>query len=76
MWKFRLKTHESHPELAHQISKIRVQALYEVQLHCGYSEELARAGAEAAFEAFLAVRHQVEPYERALEVLEIGRAHV
>jgi len=70
MWKFRLKTHESHPELAHQISKIRVQALYEVQLHCGYSEELARAGAEAAFEAFLAVRHQVEPYERALEVLE------
>jgi putative hydrolase of the HAD superfamily len=67
---FRFGTHSSHPELAHQISKIRIQALYEVQLHCGYSEQLAREGARTAFDAFLRIRHQVQPYERALEVLE------
>ena len=66
----RIRTFKSHPELAHHISDLRRQALYEIQVHCGYSEELARSGAEAAFDAFLAVRHQVEPYERALDVLE------
>ncbi|MEP5764142.1 MAG: HAD-IA family hydrolase [Halieaceae bacterium] len=68
--RFRFRAYELHPELAHQISELRVQALYEAQLHCGYAEDLAMAGARQAFEAFLHVRHQVEPYERALEVLE------
>jgi len=67
---FRVRIHRRHAELAHQISKIRVRALLELQLHAGYSEPLSRAGARAAFEAFLAERHKVEPYERALEVLE------
>jgi putative hydrolase of the HAD superfamily len=68
--RFRLRTWELHPELAHHISDLRRQSLYEIQLHCGYPEEVARSGAEGAFDAFLRVRHQVEPYERALEVLE------
>ncbi|MEE4658827.1 MAG: HAD family hydrolase [Halieaceae bacterium] len=59
-----------HPELAHHISELRRVALYEVQVHCGYSEAEARQGARDAFDAFLEVRHQVEPYEEALEVLE------
>jgi HAD superfamily hydrolase (TIGR01549 family) len=67
---FRFRTHQAHPELAHQISKIRIQALYELQIHCGYSEPLALEGAQAAFDAFLNIRHQVLPYERALEILE------
>jgi putative hydrolase of the HAD superfamily len=66
----RMRTFELHPELAHHISELRRQALYDVQIHCGYSDDTARAGAAEAFEEFLAVRHQVEPYERALEVLE------
>jgi putative hydrolase of the HAD superfamily len=66
----RMRTWELHPELHHHISDLRRQALYEVQLHCGYPENTAREGAEQAFEAFLHIRHQVEPYERALEVLE------
>jgi len=66
----RIRTWELNPELHHQISKLRIRALYEVQLHCGYPEDVAMEGAHAAFEAFLQVRHQVEPYERALEVLE------
>jgi putative hydrolase of the HAD superfamily len=67
----RVQTWKLHPELHHHISDLRRQVLYEVQLQCGYSEALARAGAEQAFDAFLQVRHQVEPYERALEVLEV-----
>jgi HAD superfamily hydrolase (TIGR01549 family) len=67
---FRFRAHQSHPELAHQISKIRVQAMYEVLQHCGYSQSQSRQGAQGAFDAFLTVRHQVEPYEQALEVLE------
>ncbi len=73
--KFRFRAYELHPELAHQISELRIQALYEAQLHCGYSEDTAREGARAAFDAFLRVRHQVEPYERALEVLEALAQH-
>ncbi len=75
LWQFRNRVHELHPELTHQISKIRIQALYEAQLHCGYSEPLARSGAQAAFDAFLAVRHQVQPYERALQILESLARH-
>jgi 2-haloalkanoic acid dehalogenase type II len=72
---FRFSTYQSHPELAHQISKLRVQALYEVLLHCGYAEALSRQGAQASFDEFLTVRHQVEPYEHALEVLESLAQH-
>ena len=66
----RVRSFEQHPELRHHISDLRRQALYEIQRQCGYSEKQAREGADAAFEEFLQVRHQVEPYERALEVLE------
>lgn len=72
---FRIRAHQSHPELAHQISKIRIQAMYEALLHCGYDETGSRQGAEGAFGAFLAIRHQVEPYEQALEVLEVLAQH-
>ena len=68
--RLRMRTFELHPDLKHHISDLRRQALYEIQLHCGYSEALARQGAEAAFEEFLRVRHQVEPYEQALDVLQ------
>ena len=39
----RMQTWKLHPELHHHISDLRRQALYEVQLHCGYPEDLARA---------------------------------
>jgi HAD superfamily hydrolase (TIGR01549 family) len=72
---FRIRAHQSHPELAHQISKIRIQAMYEVLLHCDYTEPQSRQGAEGAFEAFINIRHQVQPYEQALEVLESLAQH-
>ncbi len=72
---FRFRMHQSHPELAHQISKLRIQSLYEVLLQCGTAEAPARQGAATAFNEFLTIRHQVEPYERALEVLESLAQH-
>ncbi len=70
MRRLRMLIFEQHPDLKHHISDLRRQALYEIQLHCGYTEEQARQGAEAAFQEFLQVRHQVEPYEQALDVLQ------
>lgn len=68
---YRFEFHQQHPELTHQISELRRQLLYQLQLQCGYNETMARSGADQAFEVFLQIRHQVEPYEQALEVLEL-----
>ncbi|MHA7817160.1 MAG: HAD family hydrolase [Pseudohaliea sp.] len=58
------------PRLAHHVSDMRRQFLYELQREAGYGEREARSGAEAAFTAFLAERHKVELYEEALAVIE------
>ena len=58
------------PRLAHHVSDMRRQFLYELQCDAGYGERDARAGAEAAFALFLAERHKVELYEEALAVIE------
>jgi HAD superfamily hydrolase (TIGR01549 family) len=67
---FRFGVYQRHPELVHQISKIRMQALYEAQIQCGYADPEAREGANSAFAQFLKWRHRVRPYEQALEVLQ------
>ena len=73
----RVAVHQRHPQLAHQISKIRIQSLLEVCQLSGYSEQESMRAAEAAFAAFLAVRHRVEPYERTLETLQsLARRYV
>ncbi|MEH6583081.1 MAG: HAD-IA family hydrolase [Halioglobus sp.] len=70
LWQLKKTVWKQHPELAHQISQIRVQFLYELQRTAGYDEDEARSGAEAAFGVFLNVRHAVTLYEEALAVLE------
>lgn len=70
LWEFKKSVWKRHPELAHQISKIRVQFLYELQREAGYTEQLARDGAETAFAVFLEYRHEVVLYEEALAVLQ------
>jgi putative hydrolase of the HAD superfamily len=67
---FRFEFHQRHPELTHQISSVRREALFELLLQCGYDEASARTGADEAFACFLEIRHQVEPYEEALDILE------
>lgn len=70
LWEFRKGVWQRNPALAHHISDMRRQMLYELQLQAGYDEQASRKGAEQAFDIFLQVRHAVELYEEALEVLE------
>lgn len=70
LWEIKKSVWKRHPELAHQISKIRIQLLYELQLAAGFSEQESRTGAEQAFKVFLDLRHEVVLYEEALEVLQ------
>lgn len=71
LWEFKKSVWKRHPDIAHNMSKMRTQTLYELQVAAGYSEEEARAGAEQAFAVFLNERHKVELYEEALGVLEV-----
>ncbi|MBE9539377.1 MAG: HAD family hydrolase [Proteobacteria bacterium] len=70
LWEFKKSVWRRHPHLTHQISKLRIQLLFELQLAAGYAEDQARQGAEAAFTVFLEQRHAVVLYEEALGVLE------
>jgi 2-haloalkanoic acid dehalogenase type II len=70
LWELKKSVWKRHPELAHQISKIRIQFLYELITAAGYNEHAARTGAEQAFKVFLDIRHDVVLYEEALAVLE------
>lgn len=70
LWAFKKALWARHPELAHHVSQMRIQFLYELQLQAGYEEDAARKGAELAFAVFLRHRQAVVPYAEALEVLE------
>jgi putative hydrolase of the HAD superfamily len=70
LFEFRKSVWKRHPHLAHHVSQMRIQMLYELQIAAGYAEEEARSGAQAAFDVFLHERQQVELYAEALDVLE------
>ncbi|MCB1855674.1 MAG: HAD family hydrolase [Halieaceae bacterium] len=69
LWAFKKSVWKRHPELAHHVSRMRIQMLYELQLAAGYSEADAGDGARQAFAVFLEERHRVSLYEEALVVL-------
>ena len=71
LWQFKQEVWKRHPELLHNVSAMRRQMLYELQVAAGYAETDAKVGAEQAFAVFLEERHRVELYEEALEVLEL-----
>jgi len=70
LWEFKKGVWQRNPQLAHHISQMRTQMLYELQRQAGYDDAASREGAEQAFEVFLQARHAVQLYEEALEVLE------
>lgn len=70
LFEFKKSVWRRHPELAHNVSRMRMQVLQELQIRAGYSESEATSGARHAFEIFLAERHKVELYEEALDVLQ------
>ena len=75
LWEFKKSVWKRHPELLHNVSQIRIQVLYELQVAAGYGERESLAGAREAFDAFLQERHKVVLYEEALEVLEQLAGH-
>lgn len=70
LWEFKKTVWKRHPQLAHNMSKMRTRTIYELQVAAGYSEQDSLSGAEDAFAVFLQERHKVELYEEALGVLE------
>jgi len=60
-----------HPELRHDLSRLREEILFRAISHCGYKAREARSLARDAFGIFLDARHEVEFFEGALETLEL-----
>ncbi|GGK03710.1 HAD family hydrolase [Pseudomonas matsuisoli] len=58
------------PALKHRISELRRRVLYTALIEAGYSAHDASTLAEAAFEVFLAARHNIELYPEAQPALE------
>ena len=64
----------SHPELKHQISRMRQESLAFILTELGYSSAQATAISRQAFEVFMDYRHRVSYFDHALAVLEtLGR---
>ena len=70
LFEFKKSVWKRHPELAHHVSKMRIQTLYELLIAADYEEAEARSGAEQAFDIFLQERRKVVLYDEALAVLE------
>ena len=58
------------PEIAHDVSNLRMEVLFRAAKECGCAEDDARAYAEEAFEVFLHARHRVSYLDGALDLLE------
>ncbi|MBT4519996.1 MAG: HAD family hydrolase [Halieaceae bacterium] len=71
LWELKKSVWKRNTHLAHQISKMRIQFLVELQCAAGYSEANAIEGAKQAFQVFLRCRHAVVLYEEALDVLQL-----
>lgn len=70
LFAFKKSVWKRHPHLAHNVTEMRIQTLFELQTLAGFSDQQAREGAQRAFDLFLQQRHKVELYEEALGVLE------
>jgi HAD superfamily hydrolase (TIGR01549 family) len=70
---FELRTEivSQHPQLKHDLSKLREEVLFEAIRRCGYAQPRARQYAQEAFQRFFEARHEVEFFEGALETLAV-----
>lgn len=69
LWGLKKQLWKANPKLTHDVSAMRRLFLERLQLDAGYDAQAARGGADAAFDAFLVERQQVELYPGALEVI-------
>lgn len=61
---------ELQPQLRHQISKMRILSVQSALQQVGYSEPQAINISAACFEHFMTLRHQVELFDHALDILK------
>lgn len=59
------------PDIAHDISRLRIRILWDAIEHCGYASATARELALGAFDTFLDWRHRVTYFDDALDTLEL-----
>ena len=67
---YRISLARRHPELAHFVTRSRMQAMDECLRLSGYTADEAAALAEQAFAVFWQYRNKVEPFPYAFEALE------
>lgn len=69
--KLRWQLWKNRPDLAHQISQLRIESLQEIMQMAGYDKAIARRQSLAAFEVFIAHRHQVVLFDDVETTLQI-----
>ena len=70
MVELRKQTLQQHANLRHDLSRLRIEVLFNVMRAAQYPEDEARKLAEAAFEVFFAGRNRVVFFPHALEMLQ------
>lgn len=70
MVELRNQTLQQHANLRHDLSRLRIEVLFNVMRAAQYPEDEARKLAEAAFEVFFAGRNRVVFFPHALEMLQ------
>ncbi len=67
---WRIKVYQQNPELAHQITQLRLVSIKQAMLKAGYGEVTASEISEQAFKVFIKARHQVTFFDTAKPMLE------
>ena len=71
LWAFWSVVVERQPDIAHDVSRMRLAVLREAAMVCGCPEAEADRLATGAFDEFLRVRHEIAYYDGALATLGV-----
>ena len=71
LWALRTEVIERQPDIAHDVSRMRLAVLRQAVTLCGCPEAEADRLATGAFDEFLRLRHEIAYYEGALATLAV-----
>ena len=72
----RMEVYQQQPELQHQISQLRIEAMRQAMVNSGINSTEAASLAEQAFEVFIEARHQVNYFDEVENTLaELKQAY-
>ena len=72
---WRWKKYNNSPQLAHQISQLRIDTMQQVMALVGYDKPSSKRLAKECFGVFINARHQVTLFEDVIPILEQLRTH-